>query len=192
MPVAIKNTEITWSEPVRLRFGFSGLTAEYAIPIIRKLIQDEWPELRRPSQCVYVIRLHGEVAVTYKENHSPVIYIGEGNAYSRLYNHAHWISSLLVSIPNMQIEIHIAEIARKNKKSLYKYIEADMIKWFVDEFDVLPWFNRQRESSKESIYVYDNDAEHDLRKHLRVGQGNKFLWAIRPLQNNDQYKAYEK
>ena len=144
MPAPIKETEINWHDPVRVRFGFTGLNSEHAVPIIRRLIQSEWPEVRRYKQCVYIIRLQGTVAVSYKTEHSPVIYIGEGNAFYRLYTHAYWISSLLISIPNTQIEIYIAEIARKNQKNLYKYIEADMIRWFVDEFGMLPWFNRQR------------------------------------------------
>ena len=67
-----------------------------------------------------------------------------------------------------------------------------MIKWFADEFGVLPWFNRQRERSRESQYNYDKDAEQNLRRHLGIGSGHTFLWAIKPLPNNDQYEAYEK
>jgi hypothetical protein len=192
MPAKIKSTEITWSEPIRVRFGFSGLTSEHAIPIIRQIIQEEWSDIKRYNQCVYIIRLRGKVAVAYNSSYSPVIYIGECNAYNRLYGHVNWISSLLVSVPNAEIEIHIAQIARKHHELLYQYIEADMLRWFAEEFDTLPWFNRQREGSKESQYEYDNDAEQSLRKRLRIGAGNSFLWAIKPLQNNDHYEAYEK
>ncbi len=191
MPAQIKSTEVNWHDPVRLQFGFYGLSAAHSIPIIRELIQESWPEVRREKQCVYVVRLRGVVSIAYGAAHSPIIYIGEGNAYVRLYSHAHWISSLLVSVPNAEVEIHIAEIARKNNGSLY-YIEADMIKWFFDQFGCLPWFNQQRETSKESHYKYDADAEQKLMKHISVGSGNKFLWAIRPLPNNDQYKPYGK
>lgn len=192
MAAPIKNTEITWLEPVRVRFGFSGLTPEYAVPIIRQLMHDQWPETRRPTQCVYVIRLRGQVSVAYGLIHSPVIYIGEGSAYDRLYKHANWISSLLVSVPNAEIEIHVAEVARKNHVDLYRYIEADMIKWFVEENGVLPWFNRQQERSKEGQYSYERTAEQELRRHLGIGAGNSFLWAIRPTHNNDQFEAYNK
>ena len=192
MAAKIKSTEITWSDPVRVRFGFTGLTAEYAIPIIRQIMQDQWPQIRRPSQCVYVIRLCGQVAVAYGERHSPVIYIGEGSAYDRLYSHANWISPLLVSVPNIEIEIRVAEVARKNHTSLYQFIEADMIKWFFGDFGMLPWFNRQRERSKEDRYSYEVDAEKKLRQHLGIGSGNTFLWAIRPTHTNDQSGAYDK
>ena len=67
-----------------------------------------------------------------------------------------------------------------------------MIKWFAEEFNCLPWFNKQRQRSKESKHKYEVEAKQSLKKHIGVGSGNKFLWAIRPLPNNDQYKPYSK
>lgn len=156
------------------------------------MIQKEWPTIRRPKQCVYIIRLSGNVAVAYGERHSPVIYIGEGNAYNRLYSHAAWLASLLVSVPNISIKVHIAQVARPNHKSLYQHIEADMIKWFSEKYEMLPWFNQQRERSKEGGYVYSPDAEKELRRYLLNGSGNSFLWSIRPTKDNDQYDHYAK
>jgi hypothetical protein len=190
MAAEIQCSEIKWGEAIRVKFGFAGLTPRHAVPIIRELIEDQWPKMRRPRQCVYVIRLCGPVAVDYGSEHSPVIYIGEGNAYSRLYNHAGWISSLLVSVPNTEIEIRIAQVARRNQPDLYRHIEADLIAWFFEDFHALPWFNRQRERSKERKYSYSHEAELELRRHLGVGAGNTFLWAIRPTHNNDQHAAY--
>jgi hypothetical protein len=190
MAALIKSSEIKWLEPVRVRFGFSGLTPDYAVPIVRQLLRDQWPEVRRPTQCVYVIRLRGEVSVAYGSTHSPVVYIGEGSAYDRLYNHANWLSTLLVSVPNIEIEVRIAEVARRNHTDLYRYIEADLIKWFISDVGMLPWFNRQREKSKEGHYDYDKAAEQELRRHLGIGAGNAFLWAIQPTHNNDQFEPY--
>lgn len=150
-PAPIKSSEISWSNSISIDFGFTGLSKDQAIPIIRKIIQDKWPVLRRKKQCVYIIRLSGNVAVSYGEKHSPVIYIGEGDAYSRLYNHVDWLASLLVSVPNLTVSVHIAEIARKNHSSLYQYIEADMIYWFAREYGMLPWFNRQREKQRTAL-----------------------------------------
>jgi hypothetical protein len=192
VPAEIKTSEVRWHEPVIVRFGIYGLTHEQTKPIIRDLIGKNWPTVRRTQQCVYVIRVRGAVAIAYGDKHSPVIYIGEGNAFKRLYGHAFWISTLLLSVPNIEVEIHIAEIARKNNGWLYKSIEADMIKWFVQEFGCLPWFNKQRERGKEEHYSYDPAAESLLRRHIGVGSGNKFLWAIRPLPNNDQFSPYSK
>lgn len=191
-PALIKSSEIRWCDPVKVRFGFTGLTPDYAVPIIRQILDDQWPELQRPTQCVYVIRLRGKVAVAYGDIFSPVIYVGKGNAYDRLYAHANWLSSLLVSVPNIEIEVHIAQVSRKNNTKLYGYIEADMIKWFAKDFGVVPWFNRQRERSKEGYYTYQKEAQQELRRHLGDGSGSKFLWAIRPTHNNDQYEPYGK
>jgi hypothetical protein len=192
MSAKIKSSEIRWSEPIKIKFGFTGLSATHAVPIIRELIQDSWPEIRRAQQCVYVIRLKGQVAVAYGEEISPVIYIGEGDAYARLYSHAKWISTLVVSVPNVELEIHIAEVARKNLSDLYKYIEADLIEWFRQDYQQLPWFNRQRETSKTDWYDYEPDAKKELRSRLGIGSGSKFLWAIRPTHNNDQFESYSK
>lgn len=192
MPAPIKASEIRWLDPVKIRFGFSGFTADHAIPIMRAIMQESWPSMRRPTQCVYIIRLVGEVAVDYPGGVSPVIYVGEGNAYGRLYQHANWLSSLIASVPQIGIEVRIAEIARRNHDKLYQYIEADLLRWFADDYHSLPWFNRQRERAKEARYDYEHEAELCLRRHLGIGAGNAFLWAIKPTHNNDQYDPYSK
>lgn len=192
MPAVIKKSEIRWKTSVRIRFGFTGFSGEQAVPIIRKLLDDQWPSVRRPKQCTYIIRVKGEVAVAYGDRHSPVVYIGEGDAYHRLYNHARWIASLLVSVPRLEIEVYVAQVSRRNNKVLYKYIEADMIKWFRDEYGYLPWFNRQSERSKEGVYDYDFDAMKELRRNLLLGSGNKILWAIRPAPKNTQFAPYDR
>lgn len=192
MPAIIKESEVTWLEPVKIRFGFSGLAVEHTIPIMRAIMQEEWPTMRRPTQCIYIIRLIGDFAVDYPNGFSPVIYIGEGNAYGRLYQHANWLSSLLASIPQMGLEVRIAEITRRKNKTLYQYIEADLLRWFAEDYGSLPWFNRQRERGKESQYEYEREAELCIRRHLGVGAGNEFLWAIKPTHNNEQYEPYEK
>jgi hypothetical protein len=192
MPALIKESEIAWADPVKIRFGFSGFSAEHALPIMRAIIQETWPTIRRPNQCVYVIRLIGDVAVDYPGGFSPVIYIGEGNVYSRLYQHANWLASLVASVPQVGIEVQIAEVARRNHDTLYQYIEADLIRWFAEERQSLPWFNRQRERGKEEHYEYEPEAERALRRRLGVGAGNAFLWAIKPTHNNDQHEPYAK
>lgn len=151
-----------------VRFGIFGLMPEQATPIVRRLIDESWPDVRRYRQCVYVVRLRGQVAIGYGDEYSPVIYIGEGNAYHRLYSHAEWIASLFVNVPNIEVEIHIAEIALKNNKKLYQHVEADMIKWFYDAFGYLPWFNRQREKGKEGYYDYQKEAIQSLRRHTNI------------------------
>jgi hypothetical protein len=190
MPAVIKSTEVCWKDPVVVRFGFTGLSADQAIPIIRRILDDQWPAMRRPKQCVYVIRLRGEVAVAYGGKYSPVIYIGEGNAYWRLYNHAQWIADLLLSVPNLRLEVHVAEVSRRNHSTLYEHIEADLIAWFRKCYGCLPWFNRQSEKGCEDCYSYDAAARLEMNRKISIGSGNKFLWAIRPTPNNAQYDQY--
>lgn len=194
MPAPITSENITWHEPIVLQFGFTGLKEIDAISVVRREIQEQFsPKLKYYEQCVYVVRLRGDVAVAYGDSFSPVIYIGEGNAKSRLYGHAGWIARLLLSVPNIRIAIHVAELKRRNNTELCEFVEADLIRWFCEKYNRLPWFNRQRERSKESRYEYDLDAEKGLRDAIAVGSGSSFLWAIRPTHNNEEaWGAYEK
>jgi hypothetical protein len=192
MATSIKESEITWSDSIDIKFGFTGLGEGLALPILRGMIRKQWPKKRRPTQCVYVIRLKGEVSVGYPAKHSPVIYIGEGDAYSRLYNHAKWLVQLVLSMPQVGIEIRVAEVKRKNHTELYRHIEADLISWFAEDHGSLPWFNLQRERSLEDMYTYEPEAESTLRRSLGVGGGNRFVWAIQPTKNNDFHEQFWK
>jgi hypothetical protein len=144
MPAKIQIHEVRVRKPVRLQLGATGLNIKHAKSIMRDVVRDGWPVQRRPKQSVYVIRLIGEVAVAYPNRFSPVIYVGEGNAYKRLHGHiANWIAPLLLAVPQLALEIRISEIARKNHATLYQHIEADLLRWFSDAHGALPWFNRQ-------------------------------------------------
>ncbi|HWN69705.1 MAG TPA: hypothetical protein VNM90_18815, partial [Haliangium sp.] len=55
----------------------------------------------------------GMTSVAYRETFSPVIYIGRGNAFDRLYGHTEWLASLLVAVPQLAVEVRIVEAARK-------------------------------------------------------------------------------
>jgi len=57
MAAIIREAEIAWKDSVNIKLGFSGLEPEHALPIMRQIVRDSWPEIRRPSQCVYVIPL---------------------------------------------------------------------------------------------------------------------------------------
>lgn len=192
MYAPIRESEITWAEPVRIQFGFAGIAEKHAITIMREIMQESWPEIRRELQCVYIIRLTGDVAVAYRDKHSPVIYIGAGNAYARLYKHIEWLASLVVSVPQLGIEVRIAQVLRKNKETLYQHIEADLLRWFCEDYATLPWFNRQRERSKEGKYEYEPSVEQFLRGQLGVGKGTSYHWAIRPTKINDLHEPYDK
>lgn len=192
MPAIIKGSEIKWAEPVKIRFGFSGIEEQYAIPIMRRVIAANWTNQRRPKQCVYIVRLAGEIAINYLRGYSPVIYVGEGNAFWRTHQHAAWLAPLACSIAGIGIDIHVAAIARKNKGDLYKHVEADFLRFFSNEYGTTPWFNRQHEPSREGRYGYSSEAAKEITQRLSIGKGHKYRWAIQPTPNNPQHEAYAK
>lgn len=192
MPAHVKVREITVHPPVNISFGFIGLAEKHAQAIVRDILRDEWPVQRRPKQSVYAIRLVGEVAVSYPLGFSPVTYIGEGNAFGRLYQHTNWLVPLLMSVPQLSVQVRIVEVVRKNKPNLYRHIEADLLRWFSTDYGALPWFNRQWEKSMESAYLYEPEALKELHKVIAVGSGTSYKWGIQPTKNNAQHEPYAK
>ncbi len=158
--------------------------------LVKKRLKDQFPDLDRPGQCVYVVRLKGDVAIAYGEDFSPVIYIGEGNAASRLHDNAEWIAELLVAVPNAEIEVRVADCVRTNDTELCQYVEADLISAFVQKFSYLPWFNRQREKKYLGKRSYSAEVWTEFNQRIGKVQGSRYLWAIRPTKNNSQYEHY--
>jgi hypothetical protein len=146
--------------------------------------------LDKPGQCVYVVRLTGTVAIAYSHEFSPVIYIGEGNAATRLYSHASWIAELLIAVPNAEIEVRVADCVRTNDTKLCQCVEADLLMSFIDKYNCLPWFNRQRETKFSGKREYQKDVLDDFMKRIGKVQGSRYLWAIRPTSNNEHYDHY--
>ncbi|PFH28894.1 MULTISPECIES: hypothetical protein [Burkholderia] len=186
----VTTTHIRWRDPITVKFGFTGIDTEEAVVLVRHRLTAQFPTLDKPSQCVYVVRLKGDVAIAYGGEFSPVIYIGEGNAATRLYAHAKWIAELLVAVPNAEIEVRVADCVRKKDANLCQYVEADLIDAFIEKHQCLPWFNRQREKKYAGQRTYDAEVQHAF--NLRIGKvgGSKYLWAIRPTSNNEQYDPY--
>ena len=186
----VTNQHIRWREAISIRFGFTGLNPEEAAALVRSRLKSQFPDLDRPSQCVYVVRLKGDVAVAYGEDFSPVIYIGEGNAASRLRGHAEWIAELLIAVPNAEIEVRVADCVRTNDTDLCQCVEADLIEAFVSKYKRLPWFNRQRERKYLGQRVYEPEVWLEFTQRIGKVQGSRYRWAIRPTSNNNQYESY--
>jgi hypothetical protein len=187
----VTSNHIRWREPISVQFGFSGIDSNEAVILTRLRLKAQFPDLDKPSQCVYVVRLKGQVAVAYGDEISPTIYIGEGNAAGRLYAHANWIADLLVAVPNAEIEIKVADCVRKNDNNLCQYVEADLIATFVERYKCLPWFNRQREKKHEGKRQYDDTVIKQFKQRIGKVQGSNYLWAIRPTPNNRQFAHYD-
>lgn len=186
----VTQQHIRWRDPISVRFGFSGIDPEEAAILVRKRLKSQFPDLDRPSQCVYVVRLKGDVAIAYGDDFSPVIYIGEGNAASRLHGHAEWIAELLVAVPNAEIEVRVADCVRTSDSSLCQCVEADLIAAFVEKYDRLPWFNRQREKKHLAQRTYSTEVWSEFNQRIGKVQGSRYIWAIRPTSNNSQYEPY--
>lgn len=186
----VTESHIRWRDPITVKFGFTGLEPTEAVMLVRSRLNAQFPALDKPGQCVYVVRLKGSVAVAYGRDFSPVIYIGEGNAATRLYNHANWIAELLVAVPNAEIEVRVADCVRKNDPKLCQYVEADLIANFIEHYHCLPWFNRQRETSCAGRRTYCEEVIKEFRQRIGKVQGSRYLWAIRPTDNNEQYSHY--
>ena len=186
----VTKQHIRWRDPILIRFGFTGIDPEEAAMLVRKRLKSQFPDLDRPSQCVYVVRLKGDVAIAYGDEFSPVIYIGEGNAATRLREHAEWIAELLVAVPNAEIEVRVADCVRTNDTELCQYVEADLIAAFVEKYNRLPWFNRQHERRYLAQRKYAGAVLSEFNQRIGKVQGSCYIWAIRPTSNNSQYKPY--
>lgn len=186
----VTTQHIRWREPIVVRFGFSGINSEEAAILVRSRLRTQFPNLDRPSQCVYVVRLKGGVAIAYGGDFSPTIYIGEGNAAARLHGHADWIAELLIAVPNTEIEVRVADCVRTNDTKLCQYVEADLIAEFISKYSCLPWFNRQRETKHEGKRDYSPEVRTDFNQRIGKVQGSRYIWAIRPTANNSQYAPY--
>ncbi len=187
----VTTNHIRWRPPISIRFGFSGITVDEAVTLVQRRLKSQFPVLDKPKQCVYVVRLKGDVAIAYGLQFSPVIYIGEGDAAGRLYSHAKWIAALLVAVPNAEIEVRVADCVRANDADLCLYVEADLITAFIERHNCLPWFNRQREVKYAGKRSYEKEVKHEFAQRIGKVQGSNFLWAIRPTDNNEQYQSYD-
>jgi hypothetical protein len=190
MAASVTTTHVRWREPITVQFGFSGINEDEAITLVRSRLHSQFPTLDRPKQCVYVVRLKGDVAIAYGDKFSPVIYIGEGNAATRLRDHARWISQLLIAVPNAAIEVRVADCVRKRDQNLCQFVEADLLESFSEKYGCLPWFNLQREPKHANKREYDGAVRTEFNQRIGKVQGSRYLWAIQPTRNNDQYDPY--
>lgn len=188
----VTSTHIRWRDPITVTFGFTGITSEEALTLVRSRLSLQFPDMKNPGQCVYVVRLKGDVAIAYGDDFSPAIYIGEGNAAKRLYSHANWIAELLLAVPNATIEVRIADCVRQNDTRLCQCVEADLIALFVKKYKCLPWFNQIREMKHLGKRTYEDDVITEFTQRIGRVQGSRYLWAIRPTDNNNQYSSYTK
>jgi len=102
---------------------------------------------------------------------------------TKVRGHFHCVSA--------EIEVRVVDCVRKNDPNLCQYVEADLIANFIETYSCLPWFNRQRETSCSGKRAYDEEVVKEFRQKIGKVQGSRYLWAIRPTDNNEQYSYYE-
>ena len=176
-----------WIDPLPAR----SLEKDHLVTILRALIRERFPELKRPGQSVYVVCCVGPHVIDYPKRASSTVYIGEGKARDRLHTHAgKWIADLLRDLPECGIEIAVLEPALPNNAEFYRFVEGDLLAMFRERFGCLPLCNSQSEKVTALRYDYTHEAMKHLRALLDVGRGNKPTWSVRPRRGNQFYSDY--
>ncbi|MNS36129.1 hypothetical protein D3C72_683150 [compost metagenome] len=137
------------------------------------------------DRAVYVIRICRPFAFSYDKGHSPVAYIGKGQAQARITSHLKsWIPHLSKTIPGLRIKIYFCEPKVPRSGTICEGVEADLIQRFLDRYGERPLRNRNT-PTKAGARVYAQSQLHILHP----GKGSRFQWAIRPLPASHFYRA---
>lgn len=138
------------------------------------------------TRAVYVIRIVRPFTFSYGERHSPVAYIGKGQAQARLTSHLKsWIPQLSRKIPDLKIEIFYCEPRVRKLGRICEGVEADLIKRFVDAYGRLPLRNRNT-PTKPGNRTYKHE---ELAGVLHPGKGTGYHWGLTPLGSSHFYRA---
>lgn len=144
------------------------------------------------KQCVYCIRLSPPYMLHYanaepnKDNDfvSPLIYVGSGNARSRLGNHLGWLNDLGQALPHARYEIWIASPRKQNNADAYKAFEGYLLHEFENvSRGWLPLRNKKKQAFNPS-HNYGSNIFKEV-----VGHDRRYNWAIWPYRGkwNDVY-----
>jgi hypothetical protein len=106
---------------------------------------------------IYIISVIGPFAISYPKGPSDIVYIGSGKIWNRI-NQAHskkWMLSLESRI-GLKFQIRFASPRVKKSPDVYKYVEGDLIREFIDKYGSYPLINRQK--ALDSPYYSYSDA----------------------------------
>ena len=187
-------TTISWMEPVCLDYA-SALQETQLLKALRRQLREglikQGYEALAMARCVYVVRMTGPVIVAYPHGDSPVLYVGRGNAPSRLASHLkNWLHDVHRYGDTVGVELRICLPRRPNRTEFFKNVEADLIAWFQDRYGAIPFFNSRLETSYSGVIDYGPSQKKDLLQSLGTGSGKRPKWAIRPLPSNANYGTY--
>lgn len=137
------------------------------------------------DRAVYVIRISRPLAFDYGEGHSPVAYIGKGQAQARLTSHLKsWIPHLAKKIPGLKIKVYFCEPRVTRLGTICEGVEADLIQMFVECYGRRPLRNRNT-PTKAGTRAYAAGQLHVLHP----GKGGGYHRALRPLASSHFYRA---
>lgn len=186
--------EIAWIDPIHLTYlSDEGRLLTALRRQLREAIEAQGFAKGDLERCVYIIRVRGTVVVAYPQDDSPVLYVGRGDAPSRLASHLKkWLHTAHKFGSEVGVEIRICIPRRKKRTDFFKNVEADLIRWFYDKYGAIPFFNSRLETHWEGKVEYSTTSERALRQALSVGSGNRPQWAIRPRPANPAYDVFHK
>lgn len=152
---------------------------------LKKVVDlDEYPGLFS-ERAVYVIRISRPFAFQYEKGHSPVAYIGKGQAQKRLTSHIKsWIPHLSRKVPDLKIKIYFCEPCVRRLGTICEGVEADLIQRFIDRYGQRPLRNRNT-PTKAGERIYAKEEMHVLHP----GKGGGYHWALTPLPSSHFYRA---
>jgi hypothetical protein len=140
-------------------------------------------------KCVYVIKAYGYFAVQYPEYTSPTLYIGEGNLKRRLKCHEKWLINLEELVDRGAFKILVCYPKVTGNPDVHKDLEAALILEFYNKCGSIPLINKQKEK-RRSNYIYAPSTE--INKSFNLGRGEKYFWAIKPMNASKFYHSYFK
>ena len=190
----ITHGDVKFLRPIHLDFEAALEDDDRIVRILNSQIREalgaNGAAAERLRRAVYVVRMTGSFIIQYSRFPSPVLYIGRGNASTRLAQHLQrWLCDVHTFGSDASVELRIVVPRRRNKENYYMNVEADLLHWFVDRYGQLPMINRRKESSYASR-VDHKAATKPLKDLITTGKGYRPQWAIKPLPSNPLHKVY--
>ena len=151
---------------------------------LKEFASKETMELLESGDCVYVIRTSRPFAIHYPKKPSPTVYIGRGDAHTRIHSHLNgWISDLRDVVQGLRLQIWLCRPVIQRTGAICKHVEADLIVTHKKMFGDIPVRNRKTEGDR-SHHTYTNGS----LSSLNLGSGGGYHWALRPMISSGLYK----
>lgn len=188
---------LAWLQPIKLKYDQELSTVKRIVKALRaqliSALADQGFRAVDLERCVYVIRMKGEFVISYPQDMSPVLYIGRGDALTRLSSHLRrWLNEVDSFGKDVEIEVRVCRPRRQGRTDMFKYVEADLIRRFVKRYGCIPFFNSRCETSYEDWVDYTDTDHKFLSAAIGVGSGKRPRWAIAPAPANKNYELYHK